>query len=306
LLVVGPRRREGLVLGLVSLGGALAAYGLYWLAYGEEMVRQTFFFHFIKGESAPLVLRGRWLLQGAGPLLLVGAVGLLLLARVRPRAAAALGGMLGAELLFDGVVSATFWPHYLIPALLQLVVGGAWAIERGVERLPRFRSGWAVVLAGGVLLLGALGPFREARASLAEWAGLAGVSRREARTVGAGIAAVSDEDEVIVAPPFTALLARRRKAVNFKDNWGLMLALRRAQDRGGLRALRAEIEGKDFARIRAESRRFWIREVAEGIRARIYPVIVVNYELPVDPRFLEQSGYVQEAEWNGETIWVRR
>jgi len=307
LSLLPPRRRDGWMTSVLCAAGMVAIYGLYGLIYGRELFLQTFIFHFIKGNLAPLDQRLGWLVQATGPLLFMGCIGMMFAARHDKRIAAGAAAAFGMELLFSTIISDTFWPHYLITALIPAAVGWGALVQSLASGLKWQRGGPFLAIAGTLLMIAACGipPFTVGNVPWLEWTGLGGDARAEVEALGNLISANSQTHEVIIAPPFTALVSARVKIVNFEDNWGVMLALREAMATRGLGELRAQARRGDFAQIRATSRKYWIGEVAAGIKSRRFPVVVTNYELPADPKFIEASGYRLEMVWKDQTVWIR-
>ncbi|MBN2056773.1 glycosyltransferase family 39 protein [bacterium] len=283
-----------------TAGGVGVLCGAYYLEYGQDFLLQSLVFHFIKGQAAPVPVKMLWFTQGLHFILPMGLLGLAGLAMQRRSVAVLLWALGGLEFLFDTIASATLWPHYLIPALVPLALAAGWVVHAAVHT-HRFMRPLAIA-AGllGVLVFAAV-TWRTNEPLLAAL-GFSGVDRAALMKLGARVRDLTPEDGVIIAPPLEALVCRRVKLINFKDNWGVMQELRDAVRGGRRREFNERMASLTFAEIRRRSANQWLPLVAESLRQRRIAAVIVNYELPLDQRFLENCGY--RKVFDDPPVWI--
>lgn len=309
-LLTTRRFRELITIVLLTLIG-LSAIGLFFYArYSSEFIHQIYTFHLIKGKAAATIVKVTWFAQSLNYLIPVGLWGIWRLAAARKHETILFSAIIGLEFLFDCFVSATLWPHYMIPVLVPLSLGIGFAVHCVIleRRTARFKL-QAVVGGCAALVLGALWFYvivAKTEQSLAETWGFAGTKRITLSKLGAAVQRLTPDSGVIISPPLEGLVCQRKKLVNFKDNLGVMLALRRALAADAFDAFKQRTATQTFADIRRDSCVEWLPWVVSGIKDKRIAAVIPNYELPVDSQFYTNSGYYLAYSDPPYEVWIPR
>lgn len=302
-----------------------AAQGAMYLRYGTPFLINTVYFHFVKGGThinpflTPDERTAPWLLKladhgtDAGVWILLGAFGIAL-GYWRSRHPFWL--VLLADQAFNvafNLLSLTFWPHYLVSILGASMIGCGYAIAVAMEAVVALArrerpqaSQWAAVAAVPCLLaLFALPSFRP-RLPYPENLGFGGKPRSDARHIARFMQRMIPPGEEMIGPPYLALLARRGKPINFKDNYGNMVLLERLLAADNLDEARERFAGLSFQEVRGITMDEWVPEAIEIIRRREVAMVVPDFEFPVKDEILIESGYEICLQAMDYTFWCRK
>jgi Dolichyl-phosphate-mannose-protein mannosyltransferase len=290
-------------------GCVLVQTGLYSLMYGGQFLRQTFWFHFIKGSVAPWQIKAGWTLAGLGYLvpLLCGAVFLFRKKLNSPEWIPA--AMISADIVFFWFVSGAFWPHYLLSTLLPLALLSGWAVDTwigsdhvySVVRKRLSLAGAALVFA--VMLL--VQPASLIGKGAADNYGFSGTPREDVAECAATIRQHTASSDLVISDPFIALESHREKVVKFKDNWGLILWMNEMIESGKYREGLKNLGQSSFADVRKTSQNYWMPMVEKALRENKVGAIQPNYELPVQPDNLTRLGFKKGISKGQYDIWIR-
>ncbi|HPQ38859.1 MAG TPA: glycosyltransferase family 39 protein [bacterium] len=307
----------GFLVGIITLG--------YTLAFGPMYMEQTFWFHFIKGFVAPWFIKAQWTLAGLGYLVPLSCAGLWGLRFKRLDWNWLWPAMLMADLAFFWFVSGAFWPHYLLSTLpsaallsglglekIRALIGNCFRdrfLKSGADsrdRIPKSSLASLGTLTVVLLYMQVFYPGSLWGTGAANRYGFAGTPRAEVSRVAAVIQNNTRENDLIISDPFIALEAQRIKVVRFKDNWGLILWMKRKMDAGEYREAVKLLSKQRFGDVRRRSHAYWMPLIETAFAQGIVGAVQPNYELPLEESNLHQYGMKKAYTSSYYTIWVRK
>jgi hypothetical protein len=294
---------------------ALAVTGIYSIAYGNAYLRQTFWFHLIKGAVGPWWIKAFWTLCGLGFLapFILASIPLIKWRRDHPHWI--LLALTAADLLFFWFVSGAFWPHYLLSTLLPASILSGAAIASWFQRRPPGKSSdssslparivsFSAACIGAVALL-VSNPSILLGAGAVQKYGFDGIPRREVEDCAAFIRQNTNPDEMIVADPYLALLSERILVVRFEDNWGLVLWMNDLMDKGKYQDGLKSLSASSFGDVRLSSHRYWLPELEKALKEHRIGAIQYSYEVPINPQQLDHLGFKKSYVQPHYEIWLR-
>ncbi len=284
--------------------------GGYALIYGPDYLRQTFWFHLIKGVVAPWYIKASWTAWGLGFLIPLAAASLVYVSFRHRSPVWLLLSLTGADIVFFWWVSGAFWPHYLLSTLLPLTILSGIPIAKWihVNDFHPHRSNQFASLAIALLIslvLSWFNPFALIGRGAVESYGFGGTRRSEVEKCAALIRKQTEPSQLIISDPFIALEAHREKVVKFKDNWGLVLWMNQLISQGQYKQEVKNTAHETFADIRKMSRKYWLPMVKEQLYSGNVGAIEPNYELPLAPDFMRKLGFKQALKTEHYDIWIK-
>ncbi len=310
VLFIQFRWKRAVLFGLGFAGFVAVITLAYSLLFGEVYLRQTFYFHFIKGVVAPWQIKAQWTATGLGYLIPAAVAALPLIWRRRTHPGWILLAMVSADLVFFWFVSGAFWPHYLLSTLPSLALLAGLAIWEWGRLLARQGRRWvrieSLIMAGAVTLgIIVWNPGVLIGAGAVEQYGFQGTPRQEIEACGEFIKTRTTPDDVIISDPFIALVSERIKVVRFKDNWGLVLWMNTMMDQGKYRENVEKLSGQSFGHIRKLSQEYWMPLIETAFYQGNLGAIQPNYELPLPPDYMMNYGFGKGFESEHYTIWIK-
>ncbi len=308
MLITPSLRRAAIRTALVFTGMLGIMTAVYSALYGVHYLRQTFWFHFIKGAVAPWQIKAFWTLGALGftaPVALAAIAFLHSPSRSRIWIPFAL---LSADLLFFWFITGAFWPHYLLSTLVPVTLLAGYTLDAILSPTPTpLRKMIAAILIAipfGAIL--SIDPGILTGKGAVEHFGFQGTPREEVAACSAFVRAHSDPSDLMTSDPFIALECRRIEVVNFKDNWGLVLWMNEMIERGEYRSALETMSRSTFGDIRLASHRYWMPQVEQAFRDGRIGVIIPNYELPLSPEWMEAHGFERGFRNTAYDVWIRR
>ncbi len=303
--------------GFVLFLGFLTA--TYTFFFGDAYMRQTFWFHLIKGFVAPWHVKATWSLSGLGYLVPLSIAGLPFMKWTKRDPAWLLLALVSTDLIFFWFVSGAFWPHYLLSTLPPLAILSGAALDRWSDIIiHRSRlsvlshcfvlTGVAITIAFFLIVPGAM-----IGKGAAEHYGFSGTPRKIVSECATFIRDHTSPDDVIIAEPFIALEAQRQMLVKFYDNWGLILWMNQMLDQGTYFHRVKELSKQKFGDIRKYSQQFWMPLVDTAFAQKTIAAIQPNYELPLSDDVLAREGFTKGFSRDfitgntiqNFTVWIR-
>ncbi len=308
MLITPSLRRAAIRTALVFAGMLGIMTALYSALYGVHYLRQTFWFHFIKGAVAPWNVKAFWTLGALGfaaPAALAAIAFLLSPSRSRIWIPFAL---LSADLVFFWFVTGAFWPHYLLSTLVPVTLLAGYALDAILSPTPtsyrRILAAILIAIPLGTIL--SIEPALLIGKGAVEHFGFQGTPRHEIAACGEFVRAHSDPSDLMTSDPFIALESQRIEVVNFKDNWGLVLWMNEMIERGEYRSALETMSRSTFGDIRVASHRYWMPQVEQAFRDGRIGVIIPNYELPLSPEWMETHGFKRGFRNSAYDVWIRQ
>lgn len=300
----------GLMVCLVTVG--------YTLAFGSLYMEQTFWFHWMKGFVAPWYIKALWTLSALGFLVPISLAGIWRLTLRRRDWNWLWPAIILSDLVFFWFVSGAFWPHYLLSTLpaAALLAGlgydGIQSVFKDLFRdriLKNKRSKTAVAslvtLAIVLFYMQLFHPGALWGSGAADKYGFGGTPRTEVTRAAEIIRQNTDASDRIISDPFIALEAERIKVVRFKDNWGLILWMKRKMDAGEYRDAVKTLSKQRFGDVRRQSHTYWMPLVETAFAQGVVGAVQPNYELPLSDAELIRRRMKKAYASPYYTIWIR-
>ncbi|MBN1295788.1 glycosyltransferase family 39 protein [bacterium] len=282
----------------------------YSAAFGSLYIEQTFWFHWIKGYVAPWYIKAAWTTSGLGYLvpLTIGSAWFFRKSKTNWHWLCVI--LILLDLAFFWFVSGAFWPHYLLSTLpfCALLSGRTLAEVIGAHSAVSRATACASLVSIAVLigLMQIIQPGAVWGTGVADRYGFAGTPRQAVREAATAIQLHTQETDLIISDPFIALESQRIKVVRFKDNWGLILWMKRMMDAGEYRVAVKKLSGQRFGDVRKRSQMYWMPLIETAFSEGSVGAVQPNYELPLDASHLSSHGMKIVLQNEFYTIWVRK